>query len=210
MAFLHQRRALSGSTYGQFSPVDSLYRIPRPERPGFPAWRHSGRVQTRFALDGEARFPVGSAARVPARRMLRAAFVSALITDPQPEHSYTAWLLWWLFSLSPQHEHVVLVCCGSTCRSSRLRHGCISQERPELTPPISRIDRLSPAYCRTFEPGSPSVPSAPTVLAFVRRPGSRQRHRVGHAGAWHGVDGGLSDRERQVCKACRTQEFGTL
>ncbi len=67
---------------------------------------------------GELSFPVGDAGRVPARRMLRAAFVSAFITDPQPEHSYTAWLLRWVFSLSPQHEQVVLVWCGLTFRSS--------------------------------------------------------------------------------------------
>ncbi len=37
-------------------------------------------------LDGEVRFPISCASRVPASRMLQAAFVSAFITDPQPEH----------------------------------------------------------------------------------------------------------------------------
>ena len=97
--------------------------------------------------------------------MFRAAFTSALQAYPQAVQTKTAWLLREFASTSPHAEHCWLVYAAGIFST---RPEALSARRWASIPhPLLRIPRLSPAFCRTLQPGRSMLPLADLVTPLT-------------------------------------------
>src|SRR5262249_1474284 len=114
--------------------------------------------------------PPRAVAACPAAMFL-AAFTSALQANPQAVQAKTAWLSRFSPATRPHAEQRWLVYAGLIFST---RPGAFSSRRLTKNPQLeARISRFSPAFCRTFRPGSATVPFAERVMSRTLRSSPR-------------------------------------
>ncbi len=124
-------------------------------------------------LDNVTDWQMQTLSRLGFAAIFLAAFTSALQAYPQAVHTKHAWLSRDFGSTCPHAEHRWLVKCGLIFW---IRPGAFSSRRRTSRPqPDRMISRFSPAFCRTFRPGSAMVPLAERVMLATRRSSTRIR-----------------------------------